>query len=177
MIAVVDYIGGIVAQTSEKVKPVIGSDVFYKFGHIREIANVLQLDSKTEEFRAQKYPAIFLLQDFAERKGTDMEVETEATLQLLIVAGSTKDDRSADRYRKVFKPILYPIYEAFITTLNSDTRLLTAYSGVPHEKVDRPLISGALSEPTTGSNKNLFNDHLDAVEVRKLNLKILKNCV
>jgi hypothetical protein len=177
MMAVVDYIGGVVAQASEKVKPIIGSDVFYQFGHIREIADTLQSYSNTAEFRRQKYPAVFLLQDFLERKGTRTDIETEVTLQLLIVAASTQKARSADRYRDVFKPILYPIYEALIKTLNSDPVLDTPYSGVPHEKVDRPLVSGALSEPTTGANKNLFNDFLDAVEVRKLNLKILKNCM
>jgi hypothetical protein len=175
MITVVDYIGEIVQKTSEKVKNVISSDVFYQFGHITEINNTFSSYSKTEEFRKQKYPAILLLQDFAEKMSIDQTIETQVRLQLLIVAASTQTDRAAERYIKVFKPVLYLIYEQFIKMLNKDDRLNTPYSGVPHEKIDRPLVSGAWVETTNGK-ANLFNDHLDAIEIRNLQLIILKTC-
>lgn len=176
MVAVVDYIGEVVKKTSEKVNNIIGSDVFYQFGHITEINNTLQSYSKTAEFREQKYPAIFLLQDFAEKMGIDAKTETQVKLQLLIVAGSDKNYRAADRYEKVFKPILYPIYDTFIKTLNKDGRHLDVpYDGISHEKIDRLLLSDALVETTKG-RANLFNDHLDAIEIRNLQLTILKTC-
>jgi hypothetical protein len=151
----------------------------YQFGHIRDIGEILLSYSATAQYRLQKYPAIFLLQDFTERKGGNYsaDVDCEVRLQLLIVAASAPTYRPAERYEKVFKPTLYPIYERFIEELGgSGTLIETASNGrFEHEKIDRPRISNALTEFTKG-DKNLFNDHLDAIEIRNLNLRILKEC-
>jgi len=176
MIAVVDFIGNVVKTASLLTQKEIGKEVFYQYGHIREINETLTSYSKTEEFRKQKYPAIFLLQDFAEKMGIDEQYETKVSLQLLIVSGSATEYRSADRYEKVFKPILYPIYSNFIKSLGQNPDLMKSYNGFPHEKIDRPLVSGALVETTKGV-ANLFNDNLDAIEIRNLNLIILKKCI
>lgn len=175
MIAVVDFIENMVKKTSEAVQATIGKEVFCQYGHIGEINNTLTSYSKTTEFSEKKYPAIFLLQDFPEDKGKDSEIELQTKLQLLIVAESNKDYRSKDRYVNVIKPILYPIYEEFFNQLNKSDMLLKSYNGFPHTQIDRPLVSDALVETTKGK-ANLFNDHLDAVEIRNLELTFLKNC-
>jgi hypothetical protein len=176
MNAIVDFIGSVVDKTSLAVEAKIDKPVFYFFGHTKEINNTLSSYSKTEEYRKQKYPAIFLIMDFAEKRNAKQGIEVETTLQLLIVAESNKDDRAADRYEKVFKPVLYPIYEQFIKTLQNDSLIWKPLSGfIPHEKIDRPLISGMKMETADGV-KNLFNDFLDAIEIRNLQLTILKQC-
>jgi hypothetical protein len=176
MIAVVDFIGSIVGKTSVAVQKAIGKEVFYFFGHTIEINNTLSSYSKTPDFCEQKYPAIFLIMDFAEKRNAKQGIEVETTLQLLIVADSNKDDRAVIRYEKVFKPVLYPIYEKFIKTLQNDSSVWCPLNGfIPHEKIDRPLISG-MQVRTTNGTKNLFNDHLDAIEVSNLQLTILKQC-
>jgi hypothetical protein len=176
MTAIVDFIGSVVNKTSLSVQKGIGKPVFYFFGHTMEINNTLSSYSATDEFRNQKYPAIFLIMDFAEKRDTKPDVEVETMLQLLIVAESAKDDRAADRYEKVFKPVLYPIYETFIKKLQCDSRTWTPLSGlISHEKIDRPLISGLQVKVVNGT-KNLFNDCLDAIEIANLQLTILKDC-
>jgi hypothetical protein len=176
MTAIVDFIGTVVDKTSLAVQQRIGKPVFYFFGHPMEINNTLSSCSATEAFRNQKYPAIFLIMDFAEKRNTHPDVEVETMLQLLIVAESTIDDRAADRYGKVFKPVLYPIYETFIKKLQNDSLVWSPLNGfIPHEKIDRPLISGLQVKVGNGI-KNLFNDCLDAIEIANLQLKILKNC-
>jgi hypothetical protein len=176
MIAVVDFIRSVVNKTSLAVQKDIGKQVFYFFGHTQEINNTLSSYSNTEQFRKQKYPAISLIMDFVEKRNPRPGIEVETRIQLLIVDGSNKDDRAADRYEKVFKPILYPIYENFIKQLQNDSNVWTPLNGfIPHEKIDRPLISGLRVNTPTG-DKNLFNDHLDAIEINKLQLTILKQC-
>jgi hypothetical protein len=176
MIVIVDFIKSIVSKTSLAVQKKDGKPVFYFFGHPIEISNILSSYSATEEFRKQKYPAICLMMDFAEKRNPKLVIEVEATLQLLIVAESNKDDRVADRYEKVFKPILYPIYETFIKQLQKDSNVWSPLNGfIPHEKIDRPLISG-MQVKTINGIKNLFNDHLDAIEISNLHLTIFKTC-
>ncbi|MDR2653165.1 MAG: hypothetical protein LBC68_12800 [Prevotellaceae bacterium] len=178
---IVDYFSDIVAKTSEMVKTIITdekikkSGVFYQFGHIVEIDNILKTMSQTNEQREKKYPSILLLQDFLEKKGTQTGIDVEVNLQLLIVTGSDKDYRVSVRYEKIFKPILYPIYECLMKVLKRDGRLANGYGEIAHNKIDRPNISG-FSIVVRGQTKQLFYDCLDAIEINNLNLKIKKTC-
>jgi hypothetical protein len=181
MIPAVDLFADIVNKTSEKVKEIISDEkvkqtgVFYQYGHITEIKNVLNTLSQTTAQREKKYPAILLLQDFSERKSYQMNIEAELSLQLLVVMGSHKDYPIRIRYDRVFKPILYPVYDCLIKVLNRDSRLATDYGGVPHNKIDRPNISG-FQIRVQGKTEQLFYDCLDAIEINNLNLKIKKTC-
>jgi hypothetical protein len=175
MIAVVDVIGDVVSATSAEVSKRYGFNVFYQYGHIREISQTLQSYSATSEYRAKKYPAVFLLQDFAERMGAKGG-EVSVRLMLLIVAASGSGYRSQERYTKVFKPVLYPIYGELMQQIGKDSRIRTPYGVAPHEKIDRPFLSNALVEYTTKGEALLFNDCLDAVELRALELKIREQC-
>ncbi|MDR1155073.1 MAG: hypothetical protein LBL04_10190 [Bacteroidales bacterium] len=179
MINVVDVICEIVGKTSAVVEKSTGKKVFYQYGNIIELDGILQsYSNSTKEFREQKYPAIFLLTDFRERRNSHPDYETEAFLQLLIVEGSMKEYSTADRYGKVFKPVLHPIYEAFIKQLEKDSRIVKQKYGVlPHDFINRSLISGFELRTQSGKTKNLFSDYIDAVEINNLNLIILKNCM
>ncbi|MDR2775629.1 MAG: hypothetical protein LBC19_12985 [Tannerella sp.] len=178
MINVVDVIGEIVGKTSNSVEKLTGKKVFYQYGNVIELDEILKsYSNSTKEFREQKYPAIFLLTDFREKRNYHPDYETEASLQLLIVDGSMKDYRTADRYKKVFNPILHPIYEAFIKKLENDSRIVKQkFNMLPHEFINRSLISGFELKTQSGATRNLFSDHMDAVEINNLNLIILKQC-
>jgi hypothetical protein len=181
MIAVVDLIGDIVAKTSNRIKQSSTNEilqekgVFYQFGHIKEINNILVSFDKTTEYKKQKYPAILLLQDFIEKTVTKAPYVRQANLQLLIVAGSTSNNRTSQRYEKVFMPVLYPIYETFMKVLRNESRLYWEYGDIPHIKIDRPNISG-FTIRQQGETKNLFSDFLDAIEINNLNINIKKLC-
>jgi hypothetical protein len=179
MINVVDVIGGIVGKTSSVIEKLTGKKVFYQYGNIAELDEILQsYSNSTKEFREQKYPAIFLLTDFREKRNSHPDYETEAFLQLLIVAGSMKGYRTADRYREVFTPILHPIYEAFISQLVKDSSVVKQkFNMLPHDFINRSLISGFMLRTQSGATKNLFSDFVDAVEINNLNLIILKTCL
>jgi hypothetical protein len=171
MKAVVDIIGGVVERTAQRIKNI--TPLYYSYGHIREVIDVLASYSKTEEFSKQKYPRIILLQDFVEKRGTSPDLDAELSLQLLIVAGSNATYRAVDRMSNVFKPVLYPIYEAFIKELSSIG--IFWREGFPHEKIDRLMLSNALGAAmAAGDTKSLLNDHLDGIEIRNLNLKLIK---
>ena len=177
MTAVVDFIGEIVAKTSAKVKPNIGKDVFYQYGNLINIDNILVSYSQTAAFREKKYPAIFLIKKFTESKEKDPDIETEASLQLLIVMDTSVNYREADREEKVFKPILYPIYETFIKQLKKDSRVkLQKFGLLPHNKTDCSLISSEYQVQTARGTKNLFTDNLDAIYISNLKLTLLKTC-
>jgi hypothetical protein len=113
MIPIVEIIGKIVGRTERAAMQAVSAysnnvelplqGIKYQFGHIRDIGEILLSYSATAQYRLQKYPAIFLLQDFTERKGGNYsaDVDCEVRLQLLIVAASAPTYRPAERYEKV----------------------------------------------------------------------------
>ena len=167
-----------VAKLVERTSKLYGSDVFFFHGHIREISNELIERSKTAEYRSQKYPCIMLLQDFAEVRNSNNPWNVEARLQLLIVAVSDNTYAAPTRLEKVYKPTLYPIYDAFITALKKSPSILSIpITNIQHEKIDRLSMTSAFNEAALSQGiKTLFNDHLDGIEIRNLNLKITENC-
>ena len=174
MLSVVDEMRRIV----ESAKKRLGSPLFFFHGHIKSISSELSNRSITKEYREQKYPCIMLLQDFAEHRLRNKAWDIESRIQLLIVSGSSNEWDEPTRLEKIFKPVLYPIYEAFIKSLeNSSTVLSVPFGNLSHEKIDRYRMSSALNEACLSQGiKALFNDHLDGIEIRNLNLKLIENC-
>lgn len=173
MIVVVDELRKLVASTEK----IYGKSLFFFHGHLKDISANFSLMGSTNEWSKQKYPCVVLLQDFAvERPQRSRELyEAKARLQLLILAQSNPGYIPEQRLSQVFKPVLYPIYEAFATAL-SHSRVLVGDTS--HTQVDRLRMHRALSEAALAQgDKALFNDHLDGIEVRNLELKFRKNCM
>jgi hypothetical protein len=170
MRAVVDIIGDVVSKTSAAVQQKHGFDVFYHYGHAKDIQELVLSYAQTEQFRKKRYPAVLLLQDFVERSNRSAGMERQVDLQLIIVAESGANYRPEIRYDKVFKPILYPIYEEFMRVINrSGGTFMIPYSGFPHDKIDRLRLTEALM----GAGVK-FADFLDGIELRNLSISILK---
>lgn len=140
---------------------------FYDFGHRQEIANKLTgKDSEDAPFKYQKYPLIALRLDTEEENSNGM---INFNLNIAIVTSTKPEYSSNDRYTKIFKPVLYPLYEQFMEKLMDSGLFSWAGSQVmpEHTKVDRLYWGKAGDE---GNEANIFNDHLDAIEI--LNLKL-----
>jgi hypothetical protein len=172
MRAVVDVIGELVRRTSERVQQKHGFEVFYQFGHLNDILEILLSYSGTAEFRKKKYPAVFLIQNFVERTGTRLDLQCEADLHLVIVAPSAPAYRPEERQSKVFKPVLYPIYEALMRCMERSGDLIDVpRGGLAHEKIDSPKGSELIA---AYAQKSPFNDHLDAIWLRGVKIRVLK---
>jgi hypothetical protein len=170
----------IIGEVVKAVKTRLGRDVFYSYGHIREIAETLINHGKTHQYAVQKYPRVMLLCDFRETEPETGDYEAVATVQILIVAGSNPTFRAEDRIEKVFKPVLIPIYEELMGELKHNTPYVSVIG--EWERIKRYYLSGALNDAVrtlgVGSQnvKSLFNDHLDGIEIRNLKLKFENHC-
>lgn len=140
---------------------------FYDYGHRKEIANRLTAkDSEDAPFKYQKYPLVALRLDTEESYVKNM---IRFSLNIALIA-STEPNYSADeRYDKVFRPVLYPMYEQFMECLcNSGLFTWPGGQTLPeHTKIDRLYWGTAGGE---GNEANIFNDHLDAIEILNLTL-------
>ena len=171
---VVDIFRDIVAEVSERLTPKIKSinGVYYEHGHLIEINDTLTQKGKTSlEF--QKYPLIMLLQDFPEVR---QDGHKQLTLRLIITANTRADIKANERYEKVFKPLLVPVYKQLIDSIVWSGKFFWDgdLDNPPHTRTDRPFY-GVGSE--NGNVRYIMSDKLDAIEVSELQLNYIeKDC-
>ena len=177
---VVDDIGKVVA--SMRGKPEIdalfhpslaGLVPFYLYGHRLDIANRLLLKNMDSVYKEQKYPLIALIMDFPEVISNGM---ANYNLHLAILHLTESTYTIEDRYTKVFKPVLYPLYLLLMEQLRKVGKF--TWPGdqgyPPHTKTDRPFWGKVYEQ---GNASYIFNDRLDALEISDLKInKTIKNC-
>lgn len=146
----------------------------YQYGHVKELISTLSNYDKSPNLRIIKYPLVYLVQDFPEDRGQRAGFYADVTLQIVIAHQTESTATIADRMKNVFKPVLYPIYYALLSAIASNS-LVNVFDEtmIPHRKVDRAYW-GKLS--VGGTDANVLNDYVDAIDIINMKLPILYNC-
>jgi hypothetical protein len=176
LIKIVEIFKNIVERVGNNVVPILQktdssiTEIKYKHGHPLEIIESLGQEDKAPSLRLGKYPLIALFQDFPERKGVKIGVESEVVLHIIIAKGTDPNYKASDRYKHNFNPFLYPIYEELLEQIYREPAF-RVYSAnlIDHMKYDRLYWGrGGLM----GNDRNVFNDWLDCIELKNLRLKV-----
>ena len=184
---IVDIMSQVVANVSTEVlsqvqaneTAALGSTLMqtidFQYGHKRELIETMMQWDKDPTLRYQKYPLVYLVQDFKEARGADVGIYATLGLNIIIAHHTVQTYKITDRYTNVFKPVLYPIYYSLLNQL-------AIYPGINegvqemlvHDKWDRSYWGRAAA---AGTDKVTLNDFVDAIEINNLVLKInLLNC-
>lgn len=171
MIVIVDEIGKVVQamrnggyyESYYEPQYEAGTDgsPFYMYGHRGEIAGRITEKTKNANTKHKRYPLIALKMDIAETARGEVR---DFRLNIVIVTLSDAKSTTDQRMTTTFKPILYPLYQKFMTKfVNSG---LFFWEGdqtyPPHIKLDRPFWG---TEAKEGNLKNIFDDPVDAIEL------------
>lgn len=142
---------------------------YYMYGHRLEIANRLLEQDSDKVFKYQKYPLVALRMDIPEANADGM---IEFKLNIALIMSTGQNWYAPERYVKVFKPILYPMYRSFLKQLKKSGKFTWEgdQTRPEHTKLDRPYWGVTANEGNTAS---IFNDPLDAIEM--IDLKIRQN--
>ena len=140
---------------------------YYDHGHPIEMVNTLLEKDGNDTWKFKKYPLIYLRQDFKESMTNDGLYTTISNLDIFILNNTSMDYTSEQRYTNVLKPILYPLFEAFIKKVSQSTKL--ANPVVDYDKYDR-LFWG--TSAAMGNEANILNDPIDAIEINLIDLKV-----
>jgi len=144
----------------------------YQYGHKLELLETLkQMDQDASgQNKFLKYPLVYLVQDFVEDRGKQPGIYAETSLNILIMHQTEPTHKITDRYNKVFKPVLYPIYYSLINQINQSRFVNQGNEDlIPHTKIDRAFYG---KKGLGGNEKNALNDFVDAIEIVNLDLKI-----
>lgn len=184
---VVEVIGEIVNQTNialnknadfmEGYIEAVGAEqdatfeLFYQFGKRFEIAQTLVDYTKSPLTNGLKFPRLCLFTDIPEDH-TDDDTSYTANLNIAIITATDSTLLSDERLEINFKPILLPIYKAFIESINNSRYVR---GSAKYEKKDC-YFWGAVTKD--GNVSNDYSDYLDAIELNNMKLIInKKDCI
>lgn len=141
---------------------------YYEHGHRMEIINILSQKSANVNLKFEKYPLIALFQDFKEEvtlSGRDV------SLNIAIITDTRPEWMASERQVETFDKVLYPLWDLFFKYLQRSVHV--DQNGFTYDKYDRMYWG---KQAADGTESNIFNDTIDAIEIENLKLHIVEKC-
>jgi|ERR1044072_936408 hypothetical protein len=162
---IVDEIGAIVQKTNAALSGKgFGMNVYYSYGHPKEINQRLQTLSESAEDKNKVFPRICLLTDIPINRNI-IGMYGQAKMRILICNYTEAEYTAEERTENNFKPILHPIKKEFINQLS--VYGLFGFEGEPtFTETDCYYYGSQIND------KNQFNDRIDAIEITDLLVNI-----
>lgn len=163
------FIGDDIGTVVAGLRTQVDGPPYYMYGHRREIRNRLMVMDKSATLKTKKYPLFILMMDSPAPVDLDMELHS---LNIVIVTFTTLNKNAEQRITTVVDPILYPLYEDFMSAL-VHCGLFANLGPYDHTRIERPLWGVPGDD---GTERYFLNDPVDAIEL--LNLRLNKElCV
>lgn len=171
-----DIIRDLVKRVSDRNVAEGRESVKFDVGHYVEVTkNLVLKDQAIKPESRDKYPIIWLVGDYDEYMNNFPNKYARTSLHLIIGTNTTAQYDMNDRRDKSFLPILYPIYALLLDEIQREpkfgrpkTRRLT------HRKTNRPY--WGRQDSFSNGKANLWNDFIDAIEIRDLNIQLNNLC-
>jgi hypothetical protein len=169
-----DEIRTVVERVDKNIYRRLQQNVFYQFGSGLEILAKLQELSNSIYDKDRKYPLIALFTDIVQNVGDPIGMFGTVAINVLIATQTKQTYKAEERLAFNFKPLLYPIYDRFIYEVQKHKQF--SFVGAPiHDRIDRLFLG---RDGFYGKEGNVFNDYLDAIEIRNLRITVKnKICV
>jgi hypothetical protein len=162
---VVEEIQAVIAKVNTALTAAsFGKTVYYMYGHPLEIVKRLQELSNSTTQKDKKFPLIILFTDITIDRSL-IGFYGSARLRMLVANITDPNYISEKRTELNFKPILHPIKEELIKQIGLSTRF-THENEVEFKETDMYFYGSQIN------NKNIFNDYIDAIELRDIQVNI-----
>ena len=145
---------------------ILPKKVYFMQGHPKELAGILQSLTNAS---LPKYPLVILIRDVEDQGAITGQdgMNTDINARLVICMRTQPDLRADDRETQNFKPVLHPIFWQFIYQITqSDVFNMPTIEDMKIKWTDRYFWGGSIE------NKNIFNDFIDAVEIKSIQLTV-----
>jgi hypothetical protein len=162
------YIPDLFASLITKISAQVGFTVYFDHGHYDAVNKNLVYKDKSIDNK-DKYPLIWLVEPFDQRTASNQDYNCELSgLDILILMGTNADDSIDERKTKYFTPKLWPVARALKKQMvDSGLFQLLSDESIPYDYMKDWYYQSGLS----GKN-NLFNDIIDAVQIKNLRLRV-----
>lgn len=140
------------------------SPVYYMYGHPREISNRLQELSNSPTEGHKKFPLIILFTDIMIEHDTP-GFYGSARLRMLVANITLPTYTAPQRTELNFKPVIHPIKNELIKQI-SLYKQFTFEDELRYSETDMYFYGSQIND------KNVFNDYIDATELRDIRINI-----
>lgn len=141
-----------------------GKTVYYMYGHPLEIVKRLQELSNSTTLQDKKFPLIILFTDITIDRSL-IGFYGAVNLRILIANITQPEYISEQRTALNFKPVLHPIKEELIKQIGLH-RQFTSENEITFKETDMYFYGSQIN------NKNIFNDYIDAIELKNIQVNI-----
>jgi len=162
---VMDEMQAAVANVASK----LGTPVYYMFGHPSEIVQNLTEMTAAPSKANLKYPLVALFTDILVDANKD-GFYGDARLTLIIATMTKPEYKAAQRLANNFKPILQPIKCELVDQISRVKQWQPTGGGELRYKEIEHYYWG--KDGLYGSDGNIFNDFIDAIELRDVMVTI-----
>lgn len=156
-----------VSLTSGKVISTFGTwtsnKPYFYYGKDVEAANYLSYLEKSNTFKLQKFPLIYLTLDINENR--DTIIKTIPSLKLYLITESQQNYTNIERLN-VYKTVLIPLYEDIIENIQNNFYFVLDNKNIEHQYVERFFLG------SESQNQNILNQVCEAIELTFNNLRI-----
>ena len=142
--------------------------VYYMYGHPKEIAIRLQELTNSPTEGHKKFPLIILFTDITIDRSL-IGFYGSTSLRMLIANFTLAEYTSNERTDINFKPILHPIKKELLNQIDRHTRF-TYEDELTYKETDMYYYGSRIND------SNVFNDRIDAIELRDIKLNIKNKC-
>lgn len=140
-----------------------GISVCFRFGTLREVVDTL--NSLPQE-DGGKCPLIALIEPYQQQRGIP-HIHSRLKLRFLIATCAQQGQTAEDRLEVNFKPVLFPVYDAFLNSVKHSEYFRTdevKHTVSHHFEIGREVLSGY--------EGSVYNDHIDAIEIQEMELDV-----
>lgn len=144
--------------------------LYYMFGHPLEVVDRLQELTNSPTEKDKKYPLIALFADIPIDKRKPIGFYGSAKLTIIIATLTDPKYTAEQRIEKTFKPILQPIKEQLVNLIYRHKQFSFEdelnYTEIEHYYWGKQGLYGNVG--------NIFNDYIDAIELKDIEV-LIKN--
>lgn len=152
---------------------------YFICSHVLTCANILKEKDKTDTYKFQKYPLIFLVDEIENQVNRELTNNSYITTSIKILFLYTIDynktsNEPETQYKNIIKPILLPLKESFIVAMENSPKVVGNKINYSYQIHTNYGLSS-----TYGNESNIFPDWLACIEVTIPEVKIYKqflNC-
>lgn len=163
---IVDEMASVVAKVNTELtaKSFGHLPVYYMYGHPKEISNRLQELSNSATEGHKKFPLIILFTDIMIEHDTPGYYGS-ARLRMLVANITQATYTAPQRTELNFKPVIHPIKDELIKQI-SLYKKFTYEDELRYSETDMYFYGSQIND------KNVFNDYIDATELRDIRINI-----
>lgn len=155
---------------------------YFDYGRYLEIDKRLIQKGLSAAAKSKRFPLVWLVIPFTKSFPAlgDMQVRR---MQIIICNVTKPNSTTPDRFNENFTNYLWPIYTELMNQISISGYFSNVGENFPHDLIEQPFWdgkeTGQVGNTNLGTNEaaNMFNDYVDAIQLKNIQLDInLQTC-